>query len=171
MQINYPRLLADLRRLATFGQVGRGVNRLSFTPEDQEARHWLLQRMIEAGLDAQIDGIGNVYGQTKGVAKAVLIGSHTDSVPKGGWLDGAMGVLYGLEIARARLEAGAQAELGIDVISFADEEGTYRALAGSLSFCGHLSEADFEVATNQQGKTLRQALVEADYASRQRVTL
>src|SRR2546430_9378692 len=105
MQINYPRLLADLRHLATFGQVGRGVQRLSYTPEDREARHWLLQQMAEAGLDAQIDGIGNVYGQTKGVDKAVLIGSHTDSVPKGGWLDGAMGVLYGLGIARGRPEA------------------------------------------------------------------
>jgi N-carbamoyl-L-amino-acid hydrolase len=171
MQINYRRLLADLRHLATFGQVGSGVHRLSFTPEDREARHWLLQKMTEAGLDAQIDGIGNVYGQTKGVAKAVLIGSHTDSVPNGGWLDGAMGVLYGLEIARARLEAGAQTDLGIDVISFADEEGTYRALAGSLSFCGHLSEADFEAATNQHGKNLREALVEAGYAGRPRVTL
>jgi N-carbamoyl-L-amino-acid hydrolase len=127
--------------------------------------------MTEAGLDAQIDGIGNVYGQTEGVAKAVLLGSHTDSVPKGGWLDGAMGVLYGLEIARARLEAGAQTDLGIDVISFADEEGTYRALAGSLSFCGHLSEADFEAATNQHGKTLRAALIEAGYAGRPRVML
>jgi len=77
--------------------------------------------MTEAGLDARIDGIGNVYGQTKGVDKAVLIGSHTDSVPKGGWLDGAMGVLYGLEIARARLGAGIQTDLGVDVISFADE--------------------------------------------------
>ncbi len=171
MQINYLRLLADLRRLAKFGQVGRGVHRLSFTPEDREARHWLLQRMTEAGLDAQIDGIGNVYGQTKGVDKAVLVGSHTDSVPNGGWLDGAMGVLYGLEIARARLEAGARTDLGIDVISFADEEGTYRALAGSLSFCGHLSEADVEVATNQQGKNLREALSEAGYAGRPRVTL
>jgi N-carbamoyl-L-amino-acid hydrolase len=171
MQINYPRLLADMRHLATFGQVSTGVHRLSFTPEDRAARHWLLQRMIEAGLGAQIDGIGNVYGQTKGVAKAVLIGSHTDSVPNGGWLDGAMGVLYGLEIARARLEAGAQTDLGIDVISFADEEGTYRALAGSLSFCGHLSEADVEAATNQRGKSLRAALIEAGYASRPRVTL
>src|SRR5712692_6321943 len=171
MQINYLRLLADLRRLAKFGQVGRGVHRLSFTPEDREARHWLLQRMTEAGLDAQIDGIGNVYGQTKGVDKAVLIGSHTDSVPNGGWLDGAMGVLYGLELARARLEAGTQTNLGIDVISFADEEGTYRALAGSLSFCGHLSEADFEAATNQHGKNLREALIEAGYAGRPRVTL
>jgi beta-ureidopropionase / N-carbamoyl-L-amino-acid hydrolase len=174
MQINYPRLLADLHRLAQFGQVGSGVHRLSFTPEDQAARHWLLQRMTEAGLDAQIDGIGNVYGQTKGVAKAVLIGSHTDSVPKGGWLDGAMGVLYGLEIARARREAGDRADLadlGIDVISFADEEGTYRALAGSLSFCGHLSEADFDAVTNQHGKTLRAALTEAGYAGRPRVML
>lgn len=171
MQINYSRLLADLRHLATFGQVGSGVHRLSFTPEDQAARHWLLQKMTEAGLDAQVDGIGNVYGQTKGVAKAVLIGSHTDSVPKGGWLDGALGVLYGLEIARTRIEAGEQRDLGVDVISFADEEGTYRALAGSLSFCGQLSEADFDTATNQQGKTLRAALSEAGYAGRPRVML
>lgn len=174
MQINHRRLLDDLRHLATFGQVGSGVNRLSFTSEDQKARHWLLQRMTEAGLDAQIDGIGNVYGRTKGVAKAVLMGSHTDSVPKGGWLDGAMGVLYGLEIARARLEAGVQADLadlGIDVISFADEEGTYRALAGSLSFCGHLSGAEIDAAKNQQGKSLREALNEAGYTSRPRATL
>src|SRR5262249_10240225 len=171
MRIDYPRLLADLRQLATFGQVGSGVNRLSFTPEDREARHWLLQKMTEAGLDARIDGVGNVYGQSKGVDNAVLIGSHTDSVPNGGWLDGAMGVLYGLEIARARREAGEQTDLGIDVISFADEEGTYRALAGSLSFCGHLSEADVDAAKNQQGKTLRAALSEAGYAGRPRVTL
>src|SRR5262245_12650002 len=104
MHINYDRLLADLRHLATFGRVGSGVHRLSFTTEDRAARNWLLHRMTEAGLEAQIDGIGNVYGRTKGVTKAVLIGSHTDSVPKGGWLDGAMGVLYGLEIARTRLE-------------------------------------------------------------------
>jgi N-carbamoyl-L-amino-acid hydrolase len=171
MQINYLRLLADLRHLAKFGQVDRGVHRLSFTLEDREARQWLLRRMTEAGLDARIDGIGNVYGQTKGVNKAVLIGSHTDSVPKGGWLDGAMGVLYGLEIARARLEAGAPMNLGIDVISFADEEGTYRALAGSLSFCGQLSEADVDAAKNQHDKTLREALSEAGYAGRPRVTL
>lgn len=171
MQINYHRLLDDLRHLATFGQVGSGVHRLSFTAADQDARHWLLQRMTEAGLDARIDGIGNVYGQTKDVTKAVLMGSHTDSVPKGGWLDGAMGVLYGLEIARARIEANTQTDLGVDVISFADEEGTYRALAGSLSFCGHLSEADIDVAKNQQGKGLREALSEVGYMGRPRVRL
>lgn len=171
IQINYHRLLDDLRTLATFGKVGSGVNRISYSPEDQAARHWLLQRMTEAGLDAQIDGIGNVYGKTPGVAKAVLMGSHTDSVPKGGWLDGALGVLYGLEIARARLEAGGTSQLGVDVVSFADEEGTYRALAGSLSFCGQLAETDIDVASNQQSRKLREALREAGYADRLRVTL
>ncbi|MBM4254918.1 MAG: hydantoinase/carbamoylase family amidase [Deltaproteobacteria bacterium] len=171
MQIHYRRLLDDLRTLAKFGQVRTGVHRLSFTPEDGAARHWLLQRMIEAGLDAQIDGIGNVYGRTKGVSKAILMGSHTDSVPKGGWLDGAMGVLYGLEIARSRIEAGVQSDVGVDVISFADEEGTYRALAGSLSFCGQLSDADIEAAKSQQGTTLREALSESGYAGRPRVKL
>lgn len=171
IQINYRRLLDDLRTLATFGKVGSGVNRLSYSPEDQAARHWLLQRMTEADLDAQIDGIGNVYGKTPGVAKAVLMGSHTDSVPKGGWLDGALGVLYGLEIARTRIESGASAQLGVDVISFADEEGTYRALAGSLSFCGQLAESDIDTAANQQGKKLRVALSEAGYVGRSRVTL
>ncbi len=168
MQINHDRLLNDLRQLATFGKADTGVNRLSFTPEDQAARQWLLQQMTEAGLDAHIDGIGNVYGRTQGVHKAVLIGSHTDSVPKGGWLDGAMGVLYGLEIARARIEAGMADQLGVDVISFADEEGTYRALAGSLSFCAELSEADIAAAKSQQGKALSDALAEAGYGAQPR---
>lgn len=168
MQINPDRLLNDLRQLATFGKADTGVNRLSFTPEDQAARQWLLQQMTEAGLDAHIDGIGNVYGRTQGIHKAVLIGSHTDSVPKGGWLDGAMGVLYGLEIARSRIEADIADQLGVDVISFADEEGTYRALAGSMSFCGELSDADIAAAKSQQGKALSDALAEAGYNTKPR---
>ena len=120
MQLNHDRLLDSLRQLAQFGKTGTGVNRLAFSPEDQAARAWLLEQMRAAGLDARIDGIGNVYGRATDVERAVLIGSHTDSVPRGGWLDGAMGVLYGLEIARARHEARASlAQLGVDVISFA----------------------------------------------------
>ncbi len=168
MKIDHARLLSDLHQLAQFGKVGTGVNRLSFSPEDQEARQWLLQQMRGAGLDAAIDGIGNVYGRTKGVEQAVLIGSHTDSVPKGGWLDGAMGVLYGLEIARTRNEASVLTNLGVDVISFADEEGTYRALAGSLSFCGELTDTDIDAAKNKQGIPLKQALDEAGYIGQTR---
>ena len=168
MRLNHARLLDSLKQLAQFGKVETGVNRLSFTPEDLAARQWLLEQMLDASLDAEIDGIGNVYGRTKGEDKVVLIGSHTDTVPKGGWLDGAMGVLYGLEIARARNESNTPSRLGVDVISFADEEGTYRALAGSLSFCGELSDTDIEAAHNTHGTSLTHALTEAGYAGRRR---
>ena len=172
MQLNHDRLLDSLRQLAQFGKTGTGVNRPAFSPEDQAARAWLLEQMRAAGLDARIDGIGNVYGRATDVERAVLIGSHTDSVPKGGWLDGAMGVLYGLEIARARHEARASlAHLGVDVISFADEEGTYRALAGSLSFCGQLSDTAIEQATNADGASLAEALSHAGYAGQPRARL
>ena len=171
MQLNHSRLLNSLKQLAQFGTVETGVNRLSFTPEDRAARQWLVEQMREAGLEAEIDGIGNVYGRARGVDTAVLIGSHTDSVPKGGWLDGALGVLYGLEIARARKESNALPGLGVDVISFADEEGTYRALAGSLSFCGELSDADMEGAKNTHGVSLTHALTEAGYAGHPRARI
>ena len=162
IEINRDRLLQDLRDLAAFGRVGHGVHRLAFSPEDVAARQWLLERMQAAGLVAHIDGVGNVYGRTDGVRRAVLIGSHTDTVPKGGWLDGAMGVIYGLEVARA-LAASGGAGGGIDVISFADEEGTYHGTLGSLSFVGALGGETIANATSLAGETLTQALANAGY--------
>jgi N-carbamoyl-L-amino-acid hydrolase len=166
VKLGHPRLLADLRRLAEFGRLGTGVDRPAFSPQDRAAREWLLERMTEAGLDARIDGVGNVYGQMRAAARAVLIGSHTDTVPKGGWLDGALGVLYGVEIARAWLEAGRPAEVGIDVISFADEESTYSGMVGSRSFCGGLFEAELDAARNAEGRSLRDALAELGWVGR-----
>lgn len=158
------RLIADLRRLAEFGKFGSGVDRTAFSPPDIEARRWLLGRMQEAGLDAAIDAVGNVRGLTPGAPRAVVIGSHTDSVPKGGWLDGALGVLYGLEIARARLAAGRTARLGVDVVSFEDEEGTYLPCVGSRSFCADLGEADVAQAKSQSGDPLPAALARAGFS-------
>ena len=66
--------------------------------------------MKAAGLETVIDGIGNVYGRSPDAAQSILVGSHSDSVPNGGWLDGALGVIYGLELARAaRRSRGASA--------------------------------------------------------------
>ncbi len=166
MRIDGDRLLADLRELAEFGRCGIGVHRPFLSEEDREARDWLVRRMSDAGLDARIDGIGNVLGQARGAERALLIGSHTDTVPRGGWLDGALGVLYGLEIARARSESGEPERWGVDVISFADEESAYLGMAGSRAFCGYLSEAEIEAARNEGGRSLREALVEAGYAGR-----
>jgi N-carbamoyl-L-amino-acid hydrolase len=163
-RINAQRLMADLRSLAEFGKFGTGVDRISFSPADLEARAWLLSRMREAGLDAAIDSVGNVRGVTKNASRAVVIGSHTDSVPKGGWLDGAMGVVYGLEIARSRLESGRAARLGVDVVSFQDEEGSYFPCLGSRSFCGELTEEDLGRTRTATGESIREAIARAGYA-------
>jgi N-carbamoyl-L-amino-acid hydrolase len=138
IEIDPRRLLADLRQLATFGKLGTGVDRPAFSDADIAARRWLEQRMRDAGLDARVDRYGNVFGRSPAAARAVLVGSHTDSVPKGGWLDGALGVIYGLEIARACIEQKSRA--AVDAISFQDEEGRYLALLGVKSFCGVLDE-------------------------------
>ncbi|MDE0244991.1 MAG: M20/M25/M40 family metallo-hydrolase, partial [Gammaproteobacteria bacterium] len=164
LPIDPQRMLADLRALAEFGKLGTGVNRRSLTPEDLAARDWLLERMRAAGLDAQIDGIGSVAGRTPGSRRHILIGSHTDSVPKGGWLDGSMGVIFGLEIARAYVETGRSDDAGVEVISFIDEEGRFAGLMGSAAFTGKVTESDFGKLTDERGEKLESALQAAGYA-------
>ena len=171
IEVNGERLMADLRTLAQFGKEGTGVNRLSLTQPDIDSRDWLLGRMTEAGLDARIDGLGSVYGQTPGVSRAILIGSHTDTVPNGGWLDGAMGVIYGLELARALLESGNTAAGGIDVISFADEEATYANTLGSRAFVGEVTQDELASAVNLRGERLSDGLARAGYAGAARAEL
>ncbi len=168
MQIDAPRLLSDLKALAEIGRSGRGVHRLAYSADDRAARVWLVGRMEAAGLETEIDGIGNVIGCMASAKRAVLIGSHTDSVPKGGWLDGALGVIYALEIARALRESVDGREIGVDAISFAEEEGTYLGTAGSLSFCGELDETHIDLAKSVEGRKLRDALGEAGYHGRAR---
>src|SRR6267143_1222304 len=102
-----------------------GVHRPALTPADLEARLWLRAQLAGIGYDASIDRFGTVWGRAPGDAPVILIGSHTDTVPHGGWLDGALGVAYALEIATARAQAlGANASR-VDVVSFQDEEGTF----------------------------------------------
>lgn len=167
LPIDPQRMLADLRALAEFGRLGTGVNRRSLTPEDLAARDWLLKRMRAAGLDAEIDGIGSVAGRTPGNRRHILIGSHTDSVPKGGWLDGSMGVIFGLEIARACVESGQSEDPGVEVISFIDEEGRFAGLLGSAAFTRKVDESDIGKLTDERGESLESALQAAGYAGRE----
>ncbi|WP_046866675.1 hydantoinase/carbamoylase family amidase [Microvirga massiliensis] len=159
IEIDGNRLLQDLRRLAEFGKYSTGVDRTALSEPDLAARRWLSMRLEEAGLEARLDRFGTVYGRAPGAGRAVLIGSHTDSVPKGGWLDGALGVIYGLEIARAATAAGVGP---VDVVSFQDEEGTFVPCLGSKSFCGTLKQADVETAVSADGRRLRDVLRDAD---------
>ena len=160
--INPERLLEDLRHLATFGKVDTGVRRLSLSPEDMAARRWLVERMTDAGLDASIDGVGNVLGHSTNSGKALLVGSHSDSQPRGGWLDGALGVIYGLETARALRESRETWELAVDVVSFVDEESTFCGCLGSRTFCGLLTTEEFAgLASRLDGWPLSDAINEA----------
>jgi N-carbamoyl-L-amino-acid hydrolase len=165
IRVNGDRLLSDLRQLASFGRFKTGVDRVALSPTDLEARHWLLRRMREAGLEPQMDEVANVYGRDPSAKRTLLIGSHTDTVPKGGWLDGALGVIYGLEIARAAMERGDRSPIGIDVISFQDEEGTFLAFLGSRTFCNDLTQAEIDAAKSGDLR-LRSALATVPPAAR-----
>lgn len=156
MPICPERLLGDIRSLAAIGRVESGVHRPAFSKEDMAARYWLREKMAEVGLDAEVDSIGNVFGRMRDRTHAVLIGSHSDTVPYGGWLDGAMGVIFGLEMIRAFAESGDGP--GIDVVSFQDEEGTYLSFFGSRAFCGDDLAAEIEAARNPDGVRLVDAM-------------
>ena len=158
--IDPARVVADLRALARFGACGTGVSRPAFSSDDMAARRWLRDRFTDAGLAAEIDGVGTLLGRDPRAGRAVLAGSHSDSVPAGGWLDGALGVIYALEAARAWRDARPDATVGIDVVSFADEEGTHAACLGSQAFCGALDE------TILQAEPLERAMAGAGLSGR-----
>ncbi|MER9495859.1 hydantoinase/carbamoylase family amidase [Mesorhizobium sp. M0320] len=164
-KINAARLLSDLRSLAQFGRYRTGVHRPTFSKDDMDARRWLAQQYEASGLQAQIDGVGNVFGMPRSDRRSLLIGSHAESQNHAGWLDGALGVIYGLEIARTFAETPHCAGLPIAPVAWADEEGHYVSMLGSRSFIGDLDEAEIDRAVNvDHGLPLRDALRAAGLA-------
>ena len=154
MLINAERLLADLHHLRSFGAsgVGKGVVRPAYSVPDIAARRWLAARFAEAGLRVQVDEMGNLFGLSEG--PSLLIGSHSDSQPEGGWLDGALGVIAALEVARSSHEVGGPA---ISVVSFQDEEGRFGVTTGSAVWSGHLALAEADLLIDHAGVTLAEA--------------
>ncbi len=168
ISINGQRLLADLYRLREFGTFKTGVHRPTYSEVDIASRHWIAEQMRSAGLEATIDGIGNVIGRAAGPGPKILLGSHSETQNEAGWLDGALGVMYGLEVARTLAEQGRPG--AIDVASWADEEGHYMSFPGSRSFIGELTETEIDASKNRyHGKPLRQALAEGGLAGLPRV--
>ncbi|WP_373274783.1 hydantoinase/carbamoylase family amidase [Roseobacter insulae] len=136
--INPDRFLSNLHHLRSFGAagVGRGVVRPAYSEADIAARRWLAGQFRQAGLTARVDAMGNVFGLAEG--PSLLLGSHSDSQPEGGWLDGALGIIAGLEIARSSRENGGPQ---VSVASFQDEEGRFGVTTGSSVWSGQLSDA------------------------------
>lgn len=170
--IDAERLMADLSELRSIGAVESGVVRPALSDKDMEARRWLAKKFEAAGLTTSIDGVGNVYGRSPKPGPALLIGSHSDTQPRGGWLDGALGVIYGLEIARSMAEDPATSGLAVDVVSWQDEEGTYMSCLGSRSWCGTLDpEAEKAARNGSGGMTLTEAIAKAGLTDVPRQTI
>jgi hydantoinase/carbamoylase family amidase len=153
-QVDTARFLKDLHDLRKIGAYRTGVHRPTYSAEDMESRRWLMDRMAECGLEPTMDGIGNVIGRHPGPGPKLLVGSHIETQNQAGWLDGALGVVAGVALARAGLP--------VDVAAWADEEGHYGGFIGSRSFIGELAEEEIDrLANRYHGKTLREALREA----------
>lgn len=157
--------LADLNELRQIGAYKTGVHRPTYTPDDMRSRHWLMERMAQVGLEPSIDGIGNVYGRSKLPGPHLLVGSHIETQNYSGWLDGALGVMAGVALARAGLP--------VDVVAFADEEGHYTgSFLGSRSIIGLLDEPEMDASRNRTtGQPLREALQQAGLAGLPRMQL
>ena len=166
--IDGARLLADLKCLAAFGRYETGVHRPTYSPDDVASRHWLAGKFAEAGLDPLIDGIGNVFGRPPHATRRLLVGSHSETQPRGGWLDGALGVIYALELARAFAADPDCAGLGIEAVAWADEEGHYGNMLGSRSFAERIRDDELAAAKSRDGVSLADALRQAGFAGRPR---
>jgi beta-ureidopropionase / N-carbamoyl-L-amino-acid hydrolase len=170
-KIDGKRLLADLNRIRDFGRYKTGVHRPHLSPQDVESRRWLSDRIREAGLEPVIDGVGSVFGRSSRPGAKLLVGSHSDTQPNGGWLDGVMGVIYGLELARAFNEDAQARALGvIEPVSWADEESAYLSFLGSRSYIGEIVDAEISGARSRDdGTPLTEALERAGFAGRPRI--
>lgn len=139
-------LAADLEAAARIGADAGGVTRFAWSPELAQANAWLLERFEELGLEAQLDPAGNVLGRwQEGTGKAVLVGSHLDTVPRGGRYDGALGVLAALDVVRRLRAEGVRPRRPLWVVSFNDEEGGrfQTGMLGSRSFVGDIDLEDW----------------------------
>jgi beta-ureidopropionase / N-carbamoyl-L-amino-acid hydrolase len=167
--VNAARLHARIAALARFGALpGGGVTRSCWSPAHEQARAWLLGEIRAAGLHGWVDAAGNVFGGLGASAfsaatASVLTGSHIDTVPEGGILDGALGVLAGLECLHAIREAGATPRRPLVVAAWSDEEGRYGSLFGSRAFCGRLDDATLPTMAATDGERLVDAMARAGF--------
>ena len=151
MAVDPKRVIANLQELRRLSANAHGAQRVAWTPTWLHARSWLedkIKRLPAAwNLEHHYDAAGNSWTTLPGRSKRTLIlGSHLDSVPNGGWLDGALGVMAGLEVLQAAAEAyGGAPDITLRLVDWADEEGARfgRSLFGSSAFAGtHSIEAD-----------------------------
>ena len=159
--MNAKRVVADLRELAARTSTPDGAQRLAWGPVWRDARAWFKGKVDELGLHIRTDAAGNNWVTLPGASpKTVIVGSHLDSVPNGGWLDGCLGVVAGLEALR--MHAGSKPPVTLTLVDWADEEGARfgRSLLGSGAAAGSLKIDDVRELKDRQGTRLVDALAE-----------
>jgi N-carbamoyl-L-amino-acid hydrolase len=162
------RVLADLHALRSIGAYKTGVHKPTFSEPHMRSLQWLAERLPEAGLTAEIDGIGNVLGTTTKPGPKLLAGSHLESQNYAGWLDGPLGVVYALEAARI-INPDPDLNGAVEVAAWCDEEGHFGSFLGSRSYVGALTEQDIDAARDRNSdRTMRDALREMGLAGRPR---
>ena len=163
--IDFPRLRQDLKDL---GRIGRredyGVYRQAFSEGDMAARAWLKQRIEDAGLTFHQDGAANLFGRLHWdtTRPSVMMGSHIDTVPAAGTLDGALGVLTALECLRSIKEQGIDTYYPLEMVAFSDEEGRFGGLFGSQALCGELTPERIHQAVDLNGLSVSEAMARWD---------
>jgi hydantoinase/carbamoylase family amidase len=162
--LNPKRTVAELKELRALTGDENGAQRVAFTPTWVKARSWLRQKLEGLPVEVHTDATGNLWTTLRGVSdKALLIGGHIDSVPNGGWLDGCLNVMAGVEILR-RIDAQyhGRPPVTVRLVDWADEEGARfgKSLFGSSACSGNLDMNEARSLRDKQGISLPEALKE-----------
>ncbi len=161
--IDAGRVVADLRELHALTGTDAGAQRVCWTETWREAQSWLGERLGELGLEPERDAAGNIWAYLEGESEpALAVGSHMDSVPDGGWLDGALGVIAALGVVRAWAGSGERPPRTLALVDWADEEGARfgRSLFGSSAFSGTLVPDEVRGLRDPEGISIVDALAE-----------
>jgi N-carbamoyl-L-amino-acid hydrolase len=157
------RTVDELRELQELTGDENGAQRVAWTETWERAREWLRAKVAETGAEETVDAAGNQWFTLRGrSAQAVLIGGHIDSVPNGGWLDGALNVVAGIEVLRRIAEEGTP-PVTVRLVNWADEEGARfgRSLFGSSAAAGSMRDQDeLRARKDADGVALADALRE-----------
>jgi hydantoinase/carbamoylase family amidase len=161
--IDAERVIADLRELQRRTGDADGAQRLCWGEGWRKARDFLGELLGEIGLEPEVDEAGNAWAYLPGEAEpALAVGSHLDSVPNGGWLDGALGVMGALGVLRAWSGAEGRPPRTIALVDWADEEGARfgRSLFGSSAAAGTFDPAELANARDSDGRRAPGVLAE-----------
>ena len=162
MPVDARRTISDLEQLRALTADDRGAQRIAWSPTWLKARAWFQNKLAELPVEHHLDAAGNSWTTLRGESDSTLIlGSHLDSVPNGGWLDGALGVLASFEVLRGLAEDfHGRPPITIRLVDWADEEGARfgRSLFGSSAFAGTQTIQADRGRTDRDGVRLEDAL-------------